>query len=300
MAAVKAAPAPTRPCLPLVVLLLAVPSVLLACSRPKDDGAATSAATASATGVAKPAFDVDGFCEKTMGMPADRECEGDDEIIEGNKAGYCVTELTAARDAGRIAFDADQAAACVKAVQAADPPLRDRRTLRDLGLRFEACRKTAVGKQQAGAECKTTMECAAGRLCVGAKCTEPAKADAACQPLKEVSLSNVTSSCASGLYCAEGNCKPQVGEGKPCSSSPACQGDLRCRDGKCAKAAPLKEGAVCEADVDCGPKGHCAKEGKTTACRPRKAAGNDCLLDAECRGRCSRKDKQCVSYCGSG
>ncbi|MBW2458043.1 MAG: hypothetical protein JRI68_26295 [Deltaproteobacteria bacterium] len=280
-----------------MALLLACLAAPLACSRPQADGGTASGASTSAP---KPAFDVDGFCEQTMAMPSDRTCEGDDEIIEGNKAGYCVTELVAARDEGRITFDAGQAAACVKAVSAATPPLPDRRTLRDLGMRFEACRGAAVGKQGAGAECKTTMECVAGLRCVSAKCAESAKADEACVPLKEVSLSNVTSSCAPGLHCEASQCQPLVGEGKPCSSSGACQPSLRCRDGKCTKGTALTAGAACEEDVDCGVRGHCAKEGKTTACRPRKPAGTKCVLGSECLGRCSRKDRQCVSYCGSG
>ncbi|RLB64753.1 MAG: hypothetical protein DRI90_03845 [Deltaproteobacteria bacterium] len=280
----------------MALLLLAVPA---ACSRPGADGATTSEPGSTTASGAQPVFDIDGFCDKTMAMSSERKCSGDDEIIEGNKIGYCVTELVKARDDGRVIFDHDQAARCVAAVRSAKEPLRDRRTLRDLGMRFESCRQTASGQQKAGMECKTTMECTQGLRCVSSKCVQPAALGKPCVPLKEVSLSNVTSSCAAGLHCDGAACASLAKEGASCAVSGACQPPLRCRAGQCAVASDQATGAPCEDDADCDSKGYCTTD-KPPVCQARKQAGSKCVLNRECLGRCSRKDRQCVSYCGSG
>ena len=148
-------------------------------------------------------------------------------------------------------------------------------------------------------ECKTTMECAPGLRCLSAKCVEPVALGKPCVSLKEVSLSNVTSSCAAGLYCEAAVCKSLAKKGASCAVSAACQRSLRCRSGKCVAATDLAAGAPCEDDADCGTKGYCTKD-KPPVCQARQPAGTKCVLDTECLGRCSRKDRQCLSYCGSG
>jgi len=164
------------------VLLLAA-----ACSKATPEPAETaSSATASAAVV----FDIDAFCDKALGVG--RPCEGDDELLEGNKIGLCTTTL---REAG-VALDPALGSTCLAAVEAGKP-LPDLRTLELLAARFDPCRKLlspvpalarveprAAGRVTAGQPCAASANCAAGLFCAGpgAKkiCTPQKKAGEAC------------------------------------------------------------------------------------------------------------------------
>jgi hypothetical protein len=233
---------------------------LAACSKdPSPSAAASAVATTSAT--AAPAFDVEGFCERVMALPKARGCKGDDEIIEGNKVGYCTTTLREAREASRVRFDAEAATACISAVEGS-AELPDRRNLADLALAVASCRKVVVGKQAPGAECANTFGCLA------------------------------SSSCGAG------HCKARVAEGATCTENDACPGGQRCRAGTCAAPTSQKDGARCEDARDCRHGSHCGGDHR---CAADKKAGEICSGSDECLGRCSReKGSHCVSYCGSG
>ena len=228
----------------LVSLLLLFSSA--ACDPlPATEAPATSSASASSA--AAPAFDVEGFCERTMALAASRRCEGDDTLIEGNKVGYCTTMLREARDAGRVRFDPAAAATCETAVKGASD-LPDRRVLRDLSLRFEACRKVVTGTQSAGAACDRTMECGAGLLCLAKTCQSAAKEGEACRELHDDGFTPTASTCAPPFGCSDGQCVPadpraaapapkpppqptKKKAGEPCTSSDDCLGRCSRSDG---------------------------------------------------------------------
>jgi hypothetical protein len=192
---------------------IAMALLLSACS--KDQPApADSSATAGPTADAAPAavFDIDAFCEKAMALPAGRQCEGDDEIIEGNKVGFCTTVLRAGSDAARVSFDEAAAKRCLAEVKSAKPPLPDRRTLADIGARFEACRSFARGTQKKGEPCDNAVECGDALTCESAKCTErkaATEADAAAK---------------------DGPAKKKAGE--PCAVSDECLGRCSRKQGR--------------------------------------------------------------------
>ena len=148
------------------VLLLLFLTLVAACA--KDEPAPSAG---SATASAAPAFDIDGFCEKALGVG--RTCQGDDELLEGNRIGLCTTML---RENG-VALDTALVPACLAAVEAGKP-LSDLRTLEMLVARFEPCRKLlgpvaalakvvprTVGSAAAGQPCTTTADCAQGLFC---------------------------------------------------------------------------------------------------------------------------------------
>lgn len=257
---------------PIVALSLSLLAALpLACDeKPSTEAPPSAAASTAAT---PPGFDVEGFCERVMAVAGSRKCEGDDSIIEGNKIGYCSTMLREARDAERVGFDAAAAKACSEAVRTASD-LPDRRVLRDLSLRLEACRKVVVGKVSAEAACDHTMECKPGLLCVDKKCSPAAKEGEVCRALRDDGFTASASTCAVGLSCVDAACKKE-------------------------KAKALGDDkAPCEAHADCQPMLHCSADKR---CAPKKKAGASCTKSDACLGRCSRKDgNTCVSYCGSG
>jgi hypothetical protein len=171
-------------------LLLAI-FVVVGCSKDEPAPAASSAGPASSA----PVFDIDGFCDKTLGVG--RPCDGDDELLEGNKIGLCTTTL---REAG-VTLDPALAPACIAAVEAGKP-LPDVRTLEMLVARFEPCRKLlspiaalakveprAAGTAAAGAACTTSADCGHGHFCP--KDADPKKR--VCTAQKKAGTSCVTS-----------------------------------------------------------------------------------------------------------
>lgn len=150
-------------------------------------------------------------------MAVGRPCEGDDELMEGNKIGLCTTTLRTARDDHGVKLDAAGSKRCVSDAKSAKLP--DIRTLQTLVERFESCREllkavpslAAVKSRPAG-----TVE--AGKVCG-------------------------PDSCAPGLYCPahtikNAHCTPQKPAGEPCTTSPECLG-------RCNKSAGNKCVAYC-------------------------------------------------------
>jgi len=187
---------------------LALALLLAACSKSSSsDSAPTATATASA---AAPVLDVEGFCEKAMGVG--RPCEGDDELMEGNKIGLCATTLRAARDDEGVTLDPKQGKACLADVKAADPPLPDVRTLTTLAQRFDSCRTfTRQVPSLAKVEAVTLGAAAEGEAC------------------------KLQSDCAHGLFCGDvGTCASQKKAGESCKSGQECVGRCSRKDGmKC-------------------------------------------------------------------
>jgi hypothetical protein len=245
-----------------IVLML----LLAACSKdPAGEAVGSASAVASASAPKPAAFDIDRFCEQAMALGDGRKCDGDDEIIEGNKVGFCTTVLRAASDSGRISFDEPAASRCLAAVKTAEPALPDRRTLTDMGARFAACRAFIRGSQKKDAACEHSVECEAS------------------------------------LYCEAAQCTPRAAAGESCKSSDACVHGLVCQAGQCSNDPLLRDGAACQGRNVCTTGSSCQSRASKRVCTPKKKAGDSCGHSDDCLGRCSRaQGRQCVSYCGSG
>ncbi len=181
-------------------------ALLVACSKSEP---APTAASATASVSSTPAFDVEGFCEKAMGVG--RVCEGDDELMEGNKIGLCSTTLRTARDDEGVELDAAKGATCLAEVTKADPPLPDVRTLTTLAQRFASCRAfTEKVRSLSKVEAVPPGSAAEGQAC------------------------KVQTDCAHGLFCDGGSCAPQKKAGASCTSGQQCVGRCSRKDGmKC-------------------------------------------------------------------
>ena len=209
-----------------------------------------------------------------MALPTGRVCEGDDELREGNKVGYCATVLREIRAAARAKFDQTKATACVAAAAKATT-LPDRRTLSDIAGAIAVCRGVVVGGQPPDAACDRNMECKSGLLCIKQRCIAAAAVGQPCTKLTDDGLTAATSTCKAHLRCIEDQCRLV----KP--------------------TQPAKQGEACRHD-NCISGLYCARADKAI-CRPKQKAGASCSHSRECLGRCSRKDgRLCVDYCGSG
>jgi hypothetical protein len=186
--------------------------------------------------------------------------------------GYDVRRAQDAAAAGRIAYDADAAGACVAATAGAHclaTPFSD-----------ASCDRMFVGQLAAGAACSSDYECAGG-----ARCTEP--------------------SC--DAQCCVGSCGPPpsgqqtppelAAEGETCVTHTDCELGTYCeRDQRCTRT-PDQEGAHClygcaRGDLYCDVDSETCKAwaGAGDACDPEGVTAPPCdpawsFCDGVCRAR---------------
>jgi hypothetical protein len=182
-----------------------------------------------------------------------------------------------------------------------------------------ACQGILRGKLAIGSKCRSSLECAGGARCAGVgptavgRCTE-AKADGElCGGVvdtlggytRQIALEKQHPECKN--KCIKRRCATAATEGKACQTSADCAAGLMCVGAggtapkvglgpkQCAlgkvpsKAGEPCPGGECEGDLQC-IKGKCAA---------RKAAGEDCTVDFECRGGCLRGDAGDKGKCGA-
>lgn len=138
-------------------------------------------------------------------MAVGRPCEGDDELMEGNKIGLCTTTLRTARDDDGVKLDEATSRRCVDDAKRAKLP--DIRTLATLVERFESCRALLKAVPSlASVKPRPPGDIEADKPCTG------------------------SATCAPGLYCpaARGKdkpvCTPQKPAGETCAGSDECLG----------------------------------------------------------------------------
>lgn len=190
-------------------------------------------------------------------------------------------------------------------LDAADVCMRQRRQLFDECLPPGsnddlpmACRDAVITNIPFGVPCPPGLRCAEGAgLCL----------DGVCRSLPATEGASCTTLCAIGLACVEGRCVPPVPPGGTCDSLDDCAGPDVCTGGVCG--APANEGEACTEDARCASGlvcrgGACVLEPATCLvrsgggecgagsfcgmlppdyCAARRAEGQACSLDEECR-----------------
>lgn len=172
-----------------------------------------------------------------------------------------------------------------------------------------ACLGIVRGKLAQGQKCRSSLECSGDLRCLGVGPTTPGR----CGPQKAAGdlcggttdtlagyTRQTTSSdldkrhpeCKSTERCIKHKCTAPIVEGGACQTTSDCADGLQCLQKKCVARALPKEaqacpGGVCDGDLQC-IKGKCAA---------RKAAGETCSADFECKGGCL-KDGGTAGKCG--
>jgi hypothetical protein len=196
-------------------------------------------------------------------------------------------------DAGRIRFDGERAAAC----------------LRELSLQCgsgnRACDDAIVGLVPMGGPC-VAMECANGLTCDSSTCPstcQPQKClgqvlleDGGCGSWPTPQLVSLGGSCTAnspcqeGMRCSEGVCVlARAKEGEACDQSFVterwCQEGLVCLQGRCARGAAPGEACsrdlACQVDAFCGSDGGCVLAATEARSLP-PSAGSTCAADLDC------------------
>ena len=159
------------------------------------------------------------------------------------------------------------------------------------------CQGVVHGALNAGAVCRSSLECAKGLRCHGVGPTTvgvcgPARADgqacgAAVDTLavfvkQQATLESAHPDCTG--HCDRLRCAPLLAPGEACRSGAQCA-DGACSTGKCAAHFLGKPGAAC-------PTGECVGDARCLAgkCVERKEGGSPCKSDLECRGACIKSD----------
>lgn len=229
----------------------------------------------------------------------------------------CTRQLSAAIRHGALAVDAKDVDACIAAfdetLEGCDwvgpfppgPPA--------------ACQGIFQGKLVAGQRCRSSLECAGALRCKGLGPTTPGKCGLAGAG-EETSCGGTVDSLATYTRqndvdqrhpecqqrCIKHKCQAPIGDGGACLISSDCQDGMQClpvaggapqkngmpRKTCVAGKAPAKEGEPCPGGA-CEGTLQCIR-GK---CAARRAGGEACTDDFECRGGCL-KDGGTKGTCG--
>lgn len=165
-----------------------------------------------------------------------------------------------------------------------------------------ACDGILHGSLQAGATCRSSLECAGSLRCQDLSATEPGK----CGPARAADLQ-----CGVGIdtlasttrqdryekahpecegYCVHRACKASAALGAACESDVQC-GRARCEAKKCTDAPPPAAGQPCTSA--CAEGSRCIGG----ACAAIKSEGEACASDAECRLACEAPDAGIAAAC---
>ena len=113
-----------------------------------------------------------------------------------------------------------------------------------------SCRGIVRGRRDAGASCRSSLECADGLFCRGAGpatsgvCTPPGRPGANCSGIPDALATYARETdgdtrhpeCAG--YCLRGRCTAPVALGGECSSSRQCAAGTQCASGRCVAGVP--------------------------------------------------------------
>ena len=159
------------------------------------------------------------------------------------------------------------------------------------------CTGLVKGALADGARCRSTVECAGASHCAGltptrtGRCTPPSADGSPCggtvDPLvgfaRQTSAEKTHPECEH--RCIQHKCGAPLKEGTACSIAAECEDSAQCVSKKCAKAPPAKPGQPCPGGL-CESPAECIQG----VCGMKKAAGETCSADFECKGGCRKGD----------
>ncbi|HET7502775.1 MAG TPA: hypothetical protein VFK02_17255 [Kofleriaceae bacterium] len=231
----------------------------------------------------------EGQIEDALGV-SDPRSESECRVDVERRCTRQIAALNFGIDQKHLKFDSKVMNECLSAVVA---PSGTCATIASKLPWTEACMEDAwLGQVADGDACISSVECASKDSFCGAsqKCIA--------RPTDGQPCSTVTSpSCATGLFCSAGTCRPQAGPGAPCTNAP-CQKGLFCDTSAATPtcSALRAVGEACIADESC----------ESDLCTPGTCGGNTqpCFTQDDCfTGHCDNDPTHsCLvdSTCGNG
>ncbi len=159
------------------------------------------------------------------------------------------------------------------------------------------CTNLVKGSLADGARCRSTVECAGASHCAGltptraGHCSAPSSDSAPCGGTVDPLVGFARQSGAEKTHpecehrCIQHKCGAPFKDGAACSIAAECEDGSQCIAKKCAKAAPAKAGQPCPGGL-CESPAECIQG----VCGSKKAAGETCSADFECKGGCRKAD----------
>jgi hypothetical protein len=243
------------------------------------------------------------LCDALHTLPQKRksECCGTPPL--SSLATECVRLLTAALRDGAVTLNAQDVDRCVeeasRALEGCDwvTPL--------MPTTPAACRGIVVGQLEAGARCRSSLDCKDGLFCRGASpttvgvCAVPGAAGATCGGptdtlatyLGQVDYETRHPECDG--FCRGGQCTEYIAVGGACSSDKQCAPGTHCASGRCVDGPLPTIGEACSGSA-CADDAVCVG-GK---CVALKAAGEPCTSPFECRAVCLIRPGAKFGTCG--
>jgi hypothetical protein len=233
---------------------------------------------------AAPAATPERLCDVLQGLPERRKAECCATSSSAGLAAACAAELSRAVRDGAVsveAADVDRCAAdSARALQGCDwvtpylpaPP--------------PSCRGIVRGRRDAGAACRSSLECRDDFHCSAGVCAPPGTAGASCTGAPDA-LTTVARQIGDGRhpectgYCFRGRCTAPVPAGGACAADQECAAGThcvarRCVDGPRPTLGEPCEGSTCDGGLVC-IAGHCT---------PPQDVGASCTEPADCRATC--------------
>jgi hypothetical protein len=234
-------------------------------------------------------------------------------VMARSKAAHCIARVTASIEKRRVRLDPEAGERCIAA---------------GIDLAFDVvagpidtaeCNGYLIGLQNEGQSCTDPWECIDGLACVGftntkdGRCKSLPQLGAPCgngEPDRNMPFDiGERPACAKGARCYPwgGRCRRAQKKGERCDEDWDCLEELACRAHKCASKDRVAVGGTCLHIADCAPTLYCAGTDyleKSGVCTPKKAAGESCNDDSECKGHCEfdarTRKRFCMAWCQSG
>ena len=232
------------------------------------------------------------LCETLHTLPQKRKDQCCGTSTSGGLATECVRLLSASLRDKAVTLDAADVDRC-----AADSSrqLEGCNWVTPLMPRTpEACRGILHARLEAGARCRSSLECRDGLFCLGSSparpgvCAQPSAPGAVCGGggadtlatyARQTDYETRHPECAG--FCLRGRCAAFVASAGACRSNTQCAPGSHCASGRCVEGSPPKLGEACP-DTTCAGDAVCV-EGK---CSPLKKGGEPCTKPFECEASC--------------
>lgn len=224
------------------------------------------------------------FCDVLQGLPERRRAECCAFSPSAGLATACAADVGRALREGAVTLDpADVDRCAADAAHALDgcdwvtpylpaPP--------------PSCRGIVRGRREAGAACRSSLECREGFHCSAGACAPPGDAGASCTGAADA-LTTATRQIGDARhpecsgYCFRGRCTAPVLARGACAADQQCAAGTHCVAHRCVEGPRPTLGEPCDAST-CGGGLVCI----AGRCAPPQDVGAPCTEPADCRATC--------------
>jgi hypothetical protein len=224
------------------------------------------------------------FCDVLQGLPERRRAECCASSPSAGLATACAADLGRALREGAVTLDPADVDRC--AAEAAHALEGCDWVTPYLPAPPPSCRGIVRGRREAGAACRSSLECRDGFHCSAGACRLPGDAGASCTGAPDA-LTTATRQIGDARhpecsgYCFRGRCTAPVPGGGACAADQQCGAGTHCVARRCVDGPRPTLGEPCDGSTCAG--GLVCIAGR---CTPPQDIGASCTEPADCRATC--------------